>query len=100
MHCSACNERYRSRAIDGDKKSADDAGDRDNNEAMRLAAAGAAADLDLRRDRAEALRQRLETEVAADLAALLREFGHGQVDFTVVGSGPNGANRTTRLGIG
>ena len=35
---------------------------------------------------------RLETEVAADLAALLREFGHEQVDFTVVGSGPNGAN--------
>ena len=30
--------------------------------------------------------------MAADLAALLREFGHEQVDFTVVGSGPNGAN--------
>jgi Xaa-Pro aminopeptidase len=30
--------------------------------------------------------------VAADLARLLREFGHEQVDFTVVGSGPNGAN--------
>ena len=35
---------------------------------------------------------RRETEVAADLAGLLREFGHEQVDFTVVGSGPNGAN--------
>ena len=35
---------------------------------------------------------RLETDVAADLARLLREFGHEQVDFTVVGSGPNGAN--------
>src|SRR6185295_9341985 len=35
---------------------------------------------------------RRETEVAADLAALLRKFGHEQVDFTVVGSGPNGAN--------
>ena len=35
---------------------------------------------------------RRETEVAADLAALLRQFGHEQVDFTVVGSGPNGAN--------
>ena len=33
-----------------------------------------------------------ETEVAADLAGLLRQFGHEQVDFTVVGSGPNGAN--------
>jgi D-alanyl-D-alanine dipeptidase len=35
---------------------------------------------------------RRETEVAADLAGLLRRFGHEQVDFTVVGSGPNGAN--------
>ena len=35
---------------------------------------------------------RKETDVAADLARLLREFGHDQVDFTVVGSGPNGAN--------
>ena len=35
---------------------------------------------------------RRETEVAADLADLLREHGHSQVDFTVVGSGPNGAN--------
>lgn len=29
---------------------------------------------------------------AADLDRLLREHGHSQVDFTVVGSGPNGAN--------
>jgi Xaa-Pro aminopeptidase len=35
---------------------------------------------------------RRETEVAADLAGLLRKYGHEQVDFTVVGSGPNGAN--------
>ncbi|HEY7630593.1 MAG TPA: M24 family metallopeptidase, partial [Thermoleophilaceae bacterium] len=35
---------------------------------------------------------RRETEVAADLAGLLRKHGHSQVDFTVVGSGPNGAN--------
>ena len=35
---------------------------------------------------------RKETEVAADLAALLLSHGHSQVDFTVVGSGPNGAN--------
>jgi len=35
---------------------------------------------------------RRETEVAADLAGLLRRFGHEEVDFTVVGSGPNGAN--------
>jgi D-alanyl-D-alanine dipeptidase len=35
---------------------------------------------------------RTENEVAADLAALLRKHGHSQVDFTVVGSAPNGAN--------
>ncbi len=38
------------------------------------------------------LARRREAEVAADLAGLLRRFGHEQVDFTVVGSGPNGAN--------
>nr|WP_245973500.1 M24 family metallopeptidase [Rhodococcus wratislaviensis] len=35
---------------------------------------------------------RREREVAAELAGLLRRFGHEQLDFTVVGSGPNGAN--------
>jgi Xaa-Pro aminopeptidase len=35
---------------------------------------------------------RPESEVAAELAGFLREHGHSQVDFTVVGSGPNGAN--------
>ena len=62
------------------------------DELARLAAAGAAADatyLDVVELRFEG---RLETEVAADLARLLREHGHEQVDFTVVGSGPNGAN--------
>nr|WP_275424640.1 aminopeptidase P family protein [Planobispora siamensis] len=65
---------------------------KDANELGRLAAAGAAAD----RTYTEVIRLRFagrrETEVAADLAALLRESGHEQVDFTVVGSGPNGAN--------
>ena len=35
---------------------------------------------------------RRESEIAADLAGFLRDHGHSQVDFTVVGSGPNGAN--------
>ena len=35
---------------------------------------------------------RRESEIAADLAGFLRKHGHSQVDFTVVGSGPNGAN--------
>ncbi|MEU1308921.1 aminopeptidase P family protein [Streptomyces cinnamoneus] len=65
---------------------------KDAYEVERLAAAGAAADaayegiVDLR------FEGRREREVAADLARLLRENGHSQVDFTIVGSGPNGAN--------
>jgi len=65
---------------------------KDSSEVARLEAAGAAADAAY----AEIIRMpfagRRETEVAADLAALLRRLGHEQVDFTVVGSGPNGAN--------
>ncbi|GAB1642218.1 M24 family metallopeptidase [Krasilnikovia sp. MM14-A1259] len=67
-------------------------GVKDGAELDRLAAAGAAADAAY----AEILKVRFagrrETDVAADLAGLLRRFGHEQVDFTVVGSGPNGAN--------
>ncbi|GAA3389619.1 aminopeptidase P family protein [Streptomyces roseoviridis] len=65
---------------------------KDEHELARIAAAGAAAD----RAYEEILRVRFagrkETDVAADLARLLLEHGHSQVDFTVVGSGPNGAN--------
>jgi D-alanyl-D-alanine dipeptidase len=35
---------------------------------------------------------RREVDVAADLARLLREHGHERVEFTIVGSGPNGAS--------
>jgi Xaa-Pro aminopeptidase len=65
---------------------------KDDNELARLAAAGAAADatygeiVDVRFSGSK------ETDVAGDLADLLRSHGHEQVDFTVVGSGPNGAN--------
>ncbi|MGA5700553.1 M24 family metallopeptidase [Peterkaempfera bronchialis] len=65
---------------------------KDAAELERLAAAGAAADAayeDVLRVR---FAGRRESEIAADLAALLLEHGHSQVDFTVVGSGPNGAN--------
>ena len=65
---------------------------KDDNELMRLAAAGAAADSTYGEIVQRRFAGRRETEIAADLAALLREFGHEQVDFTVVGSGPNGAN--------
>jgi Xaa-Pro aminopeptidase len=62
------------------------------DELERLAAAGAAADATYLEIVDLPFEGRLETEVAADLARLLREHGHEQVDFTVVGSGPNGAN--------
>jgi Xaa-Pro aminopeptidase len=65
---------------------------KDDNELMRLAAAGAAADSAYGEIVQKRFAGRRETDVAADLADLLREFGHEQVDFTVVGSGPNGAN--------
>jgi Xaa-Pro aminopeptidase len=35
---------------------------------------------------------RTEAEVAADIAAAMRETGHETVDFTIVASGPNGAS--------
>ncbi|HEX2417112.1 MAG TPA: Xaa-Pro peptidase family protein [Micromonosporaceae bacterium] len=65
---------------------------KDSDEIDRLAAAGAAADATYHEIVKVRFAGRRETEVAADLARLLREFGHEQVDFTVVGSGPNGAN--------
>jgi Xaa-Pro aminopeptidase len=65
---------------------------KDASELARLEAAGAAADATYERILEVRFSGRKETDVAADLAELLREFGHEQVDFTVVGSGPNGAN--------
>lgn len=65
---------------------------KDASELARLAAAGAAADATYKQILGVRFAGRRETDVAADLARLLREHGHEQVDFTVVGSGPNGAN--------
>lgn len=65
---------------------------KDANELGRLAMAGASADSTYGEIVTLRFAGRRETEVAADLDRLLREFGHEQVDFTVVGSGPNGAN--------
>ncbi|WP_282793005.1 aminopeptidase P family protein [Streptomyces sp. CC224B] len=65
---------------------------KDQAELERLAAAGAAADAVYEEIRKVAFAGRRETDVAGDLADLLRQFGHEQVDFTVVGSGPNGAS--------
>jgi Xaa-Pro aminopeptidase len=55
---------------------------KDNNELMRLAAAGAAADSAYGEIVQKRFAGRRETDVAADLADLLRSFGHEQVDFT------------------
>ncbi|MFU0441830.1 M24 family metallopeptidase [Streptomyces sp. BG2AG] len=65
---------------------------KDTAELERLAAAGAAADATYEEILKVRFSGRREVDVAADLAALLQHFGHSQVDFTVVGSGPNGAN--------
>jgi Xaa-Pro aminopeptidase len=62
------------------------------DELERLAAAGAAADATFEQIAKGQFAGRRESEIAADLARFLRDHGHSQVDFTVVGSGPNGAN--------
>jgi Xaa-Pro aminopeptidase len=62
------------------------------DELERLTAAGAAADASLEDIVGVRFAGRTEAEIAADLAGFLRAHGHSQVDFTVVGSGPNGAN--------
>ena len=62
------------------------------DELERLAAAGAAADACFEEIAQGPFAGRRESEIAADLAACLRDHGHSEVDFTVVGSGPNGAN--------
>ncbi|MFE6288149.1 aminopeptidase P family protein [Streptomyces sp. NPDC057877] len=65
---------------------------KDGAELELMAAAGAAADATFEEIRKVPFSGRRESEVAADLAELLRRFGHSQVDFTIVASGPNGAN--------
>ncbi len=65
---------------------------KDEHELARLAAAGAGADAAFDEILGVRFAGRTEDEVAADLASLLRKHGHSTVDFTIVGSGPNGAN--------
>jgi len=65
---------------------------KDASEIERLAAAGAAVDASFEDIAAARFAGCRESEIAADLAGILRAHGHSQVDFTVVGSGPNGAN--------
>jgi D-alanyl-D-alanine dipeptidase len=65
---------------------------KDAAELDRLVAAGAAADAAYDEIQKVPFSGRREREVASDLADLLRQFGHEQIDFTIVASGPNGAN--------
>ncbi len=63
-----------------------------DDELERLTAAGAAADASFEDIAGVQFAGRKESDIAADLANFLIKHGHSQVDFTVVGSGPNGAN--------
>jgi Xaa-Pro aminopeptidase len=65
---------------------------KDQAELALLEAAGASADAAYQAILSVRFAGRQEREVAADLAALLRQFGHSTVDFTIVASGPNGAD--------
>ncbi|MCX4765710.1 aminopeptidase P family protein [Streptomyces sp. NBC_01275] len=71
---------------------------KDAAELELMAAAGAAADATFEEIRKVPFAGRRESEVGADLADLLRRFGHSQVDFTIVASGPNGANPHHEVG--
>lgn len=70
---------------------------KDDHEVARLASAAAAADAVYEEILAVRFTGRRESEVAADLARLLREQGHSQV-VTVVASGRNSANPHHRTG--
>ena len=66
---------------------------KDPDELARLAAAGAAADATYERDRAGAASPAGGRPRSPPTSPpCCGSFGHEQVDFTVVGSGPNGAN--------
>jgi Xaa-Pro aminopeptidase len=65
---------------------------KDADELAALAAAGAAVDAVFEAILTLPFAGRAEREVAADLDRLLREHDHERVDFTLVASGPNGAN--------
>lgn len=65
---------------------------KDADELAALREVAAAADRAYARARELRFEGRRERELAADLARLLREEGHDEVTFTLVGSGPNGAS--------
>jgi len=71
---------------------------KDADELARMTAAGEAADAAFYDILEVRFAGRPETDIGADLADALEAHGHSQVEFTVVGSGPNGANPHHELG--
>ncbi|MFF4588272.1 M24 family metallopeptidase [Streptomyces sp. NPDC001388] len=71
---------------------------KDDDERTRLAAAADAADATYEAILAVRFTGRRESELAADLARLLRVHGHDRVDLARVASGPHGANPHHRPG--
>ena len=65
---------------------------KDADELERMTAAGEAADAAFYDIVKARFAGRRETDVASDLVGALEAHGHSEVEFTVVGSGPNGAN--------
>ena len=65
---------------------------KDPDELAALREVGASADRAYALVRELSFEGRRETEVAQDIAGLLRDEGHDEVTFTIVGSGPNGAS--------
>ena len=71
---------------------------KDADELERMTAAGAAADAAFDDILEVRFAGRAETGIGADLADALKAHGHSHIEFTVVGSGPNGANPHHELG--
>lgn len=65
---------------------------KDDAELARLSAAAAAVDSVYDKVSITSFAGCRERDIAARLDALLREYGHEQVDFTIVASGPNSAS--------
>jgi Xaa-Pro aminopeptidase len=65
---------------------------KESEELERMAAAGAAADAAFEEIATSRFSGRTEAEIAAELARLLVAHGHERAEFTIVASGPNGAN--------
>jgi D-alanyl-D-alanine dipeptidase len=71
---------------------------KDADELARMTSAGEAADAAFYDILEVPFAGRKEIDIGADLAQALEAHGHSEVEFTVVGSGPNGANPHHDLG--